>query len=165
MSLSEQYTQEEINLYNPAYCAALLFESMREYEALSGNGMHCSFPFLVIPMCTNPQVSGYLPAGISTPIAGWVADNEGVLVGFPASVTAFIQIVESALSFLIEKKAIELSVDGQFIVTDDKLAKKPSFITKNNDFNNAYRTAGMLGRWFASAASVEGVFTQLGVKP
>lgn len=165
MLLSEKYSQEEINLYNPAFCAALIFESIREYQSIHVEGMHCSLPYLIIPICVNPQINSYLPNSISTPITGWVANNEGVLLGFAVSVTAFIQIVDSAISFLIEKKAIELSDEGLFLVADDKVAKKPTLISKSTDFNNAYKTAGMLGRWFASASSVEGVFAQLGVRP
>ena len=114
--LSEKYSQEEINLYNPAFCAALLFESVREYQSISDKGMHCSLPYLVIPMCVNPQISSFLPNSISTPIAGWVANNEGVLVGFAASVTAFILIVDSAVNFLIEKRDFQIMLVGLFLV-------------------------------------------------
>lgn len=165
MVLSEKFSQEEINLYNPAFCAVLLFESMREYQSKSDKGMHCSLPYLVIPMCVNPQISSYLPNSITTPIAGWVANNEGVLVEFAASVTAFIMIVDSAINFLIEIKAIDLNEEGLFLVIDDKVAKKATLISKSNDFNNAYKAAGMLGRWFSSASSIESVFAQLGVRP
>lgn len=165
MMLSEKYSQEEINLYNPAFCATLLFESIREYQSISDKGMHCSLPYLVIPMCVNPQISSFLPNTISTPVAGWVANNEGVLVEFAASATSFILIVDSAINFLIEKRAIDINEAGLFLITDDKVAKKATLISKNTDLNNAYRAAGMLGRWFASASSVESVFAQLGVRP
>jgi hypothetical protein len=165
MLLSEIYAQEEINLYNPAFCAALLFESMREYESISSVGMHCSLPYLVIPMSTNPQVSVFLPSTISTPIAGWVANNEGVLVGFASYVNAFIEIVDSAISFLLEKRAIEYNENGHFEIVEDKIAKNPAHITNNEELKRAYKTAGMLGRWFATASSVESVFAQLGVRP
>ncbi len=165
MILTAAYSSEESNLYNPAYIGVILYQAIREHQAQNGIGLHCTLPYLVIPLALPPCYSLMLPKTISTPIAGWTAGHEGELIGFADSATAYIDIVNSAITFLLEHEAVILSEDGRYSIPNDKIAKMPAFITHNPIFKKNFMAAGFLGRWFAVASSVESIYTHFGVKP
>ena len=159
------YSSEENNLYNPAYIGAILYHAIREYQAQNETGLHCTLPYLVIPLALSPRYSLFLPKTISTPIAGWTAEYEGELIGFSSSASAYIDIVNSAIAFLLEHEAITLSEEGRYNISNDKMAKMPAFVSNNPIFKRSFLSSGFLGRWFAAASSLESIYTHFGVKP
>jgi hypothetical protein len=156
---------EEKNLYNPAYVAVILYQLIRECQDKNTVGLHCTLIYLAAPLALSIKYSKLLPSSTTTPIAGWFSDKEGGLVGFSESVNTHIDIVNSALLFLFEHKAITLRDTGFFIIENDLLPKFPSKVKNNVDFKQGFQSAGFLGRWFACASSPEVVYTQLGVTP
>jgi len=165
MNNSLLLSPEERNLYNPAYVGVILYHSIRECQSKNITGLHCTLAYLVIPIALSSGYSSLLPATISTPIAGWAAEAEGHLVGFSKSVESYIDIVNAAIAYLLELEAIVLTEDGFYRVDNDQIAKFPSMINNNAIFKYSYQSAGFLGRWFASASSVEIIYTHFGVTP
>jgi len=165
MNIIMSLSPEEQYLYNPAYVGTILYHGIRECQAKNAKGLHCSLPYLLVPLAISYRYSQLLPAQITTPVAGWVSDNEGSLVGFSESVRAFIDITNSALFFLLEQGAIVLDDNGFYLVENDRLAKLPAKVNNNPEFKHGFQCAGFLGRWFACAASSEVIYTQLGVAP
>lgn len=165
MFSEEFYSKVELNLYNPAFCGLLLVVSIREYQEKNANGMHCTLPYLLLPMALNKALASNLPRSITTPIAGWIAGHEGEIIGLSESVTAFIEIVESGLAFLLSKNIIYLSEEGCFYILDDKLPKTSTLQKYNKSLTSIIKSASFLGRWFASSSSVSGVYAQLGMRP
>ncbi len=165
MNASTLLSPEEQNLYNPAYVGVILYHSIRECQSKNRTGLHCALTYLVAPLALSSGYSSLLPATISTPIAGWAAESEGHLVGFSKSVESYIEIVNAAIAYLFELEAIVLTEDGFYRVENDKIAKSPAMINNNSTFKNSYQGAGFLGRWFASASSVEIIYTHFGVAP
>jgi hypothetical protein len=156
---------EERNLYNPAYIGAILYHSIRESQGKNEIGLHCSLPYLLIPLAISGRYSSILPTSVATPIAGWVADNEGSLLGFSEAVSSYIDVVNSAAAFLLERGAICISNDGFYRIENDQLAKLPSRVKKDMSFKKAFLNGGLLGRWFSEASSTEIIYTQFGVMP
>ena len=165
MNLSEKYSKEEFNLYNPAYVGAILYHSIREYQEINSEGMHCSLVYLIAPLSLSPRYSSYLPKSVSTPIAGWVSDHEGDLIGFSQSVNAYIDIVNAAIAFLLDFEAVNLSEEGRYFIVQDQMAKSPRYINHNATFKHNYLISGFLGRWFAYASSIESIYAHFGVRP
>jgi hypothetical protein len=159
------YSSEENNLYNPAYIGAMLYQSIRNHQIQSEAGLHCTLPYLVIPLALSPRYSSILPKIITTPIASWTGRHEGELIGFADSAAAYIDIVNSAITFLLEHEAINLSEEGRYIIPVDEMAKMPALVAHNAIFKKSFSSAGFLGRWFATASSVESIYTHFGVKP
>ena len=159
------YSSEENNLYNPAYIGAILYQSIREHQAQNEAGLHCTLVYLIIPLALSPRYSLKLPKTITTPIAGWVAEYEGELIGLAESAAAYIDFVNSAIAFLLDYEAVILSDEGRYSIPNDKMAKMPTFVNHNMILKQSFLSAGFLGRWFAAASSVESIFAHFGVKP
>jgi hypothetical protein len=162
---AEGLSTEEQNLYNPAYVGTNLYHAVRQCQAKNEIGLHCSLVYLLVPLALSQRYSTILPSTPATPIAGWVVEKEGHLVGFASTVHSYIDIVNSAIAFLMDRQAMSLSDDGYYRVEDDRLAQLPSAVNQNTIFKQAFLSAGLLGRWFAAASSVEAIYTHFGVTP
>lgn len=80
-------------------------------------------------------------------------------------VSAYVDIVNSAIAFLLEHKAVLLDDEGRYYLTDIRFPKKPSYAMNNAKFKDSFLAAGLLGRWFSVASTVESVYAQLGIRP
>lgn len=165
MFITSGYSPEELNLYNPAYVGAILYHAIREYQSRDESGLHCALAYIIAPMSLLPRYSFILPQTIATPIAGWAADHEGELIGFNELICAYADIVNSAVAFLLHQEAISLDDDGKYHLQNDGLPQMPSLIKNNSHFKASFLAAGLLGRWFAEAPSIESIYALLGVRP
>ena len=165
MILRESLTQEEINLYNPAYTGFLLLSSLRAYCEFNPQGMHCALPYIVLPMSLSPRIAGNLPSTYRTPIASWVTERGGELSDFSAMASACIPVVNSAALFLMGKKVIQLTEVGSYVIANDELAKAPSLFNKSSSMKQALHAANFIGKWFSHSSTVETIYAQLGIRP
>lgn len=165
MIINMNLSAEEKNLYNPAYVGTILYQSIREYQSKDKGGLHCALVYLIAPLALSNRYSSILPSNITTPLAGWASNYEGNLTGFSESVNAYIDIVNSAIIFLLELDAITLDEHGFYQINKDLLPKSPAIVNKNDRFKTAFTISGFLGRWFSQVSSVESIYTHLGVKP
>lgn len=163
--MEQQYSSEEINLYNPAYVGVVLYQSIREYEAMNPSGFHCGLTYIVAPMSISPRYSKILPATVATPVSGWVAEHEGELIGFANAVSSYADSVNSAIAFLLEHEAVLMDDEGRYFLSNIALPQKPSYVFKNKNFKDSFLAAGLLGRWFSGASNIESVYAQLGIRP
>jgi hypothetical protein len=160
-----QLSEEELGLFNPAYTGFLLYSSVREYVIYKEGGMHCALPFIVIPIAMNKAVAHTLPSTYKTPIATWVAKNEGVLSDFPSMAKSYNPIVRAAIQFLLDRSVLELNDSGCFLLKEESLARAPTLFGKSSDMAGALSAARMLGRWFSHAPSPETIYAQIGIRP
>jgi hypothetical protein len=165
MLLTELLTQEEINLYNPAYTGFLFLASLRAYCEHDAQGMHCTLPYVVISMALTPRIAVSLPSTYRTPIASWVAEQGGELSDFPAMASACIPVVNSAALFLLERKVIQLTDDANYLIINDDFAKSPSLFNKSESMKQALKASNFIGKWFAHSSTVETIYAQLGIRP
>ncbi|MBC3476557.1 three component ABC system middle component [Pseudomonas taiwanensis] len=165
MSLREILTQEEINLYNPAYIGFLFLASLRAYCEVNAQGMHCALPYVVVPMALSPRIADSLPATYRTPIASWVAQQGGELSDFSEMATACIPIVNAATLFMLDRKVIQLTQDAHYLVAQDDLARTSSLFNKSDSMKKALKAANFIGKWFAHSSTVETIYAQLGIRP
>jgi len=160
-----RFSEEELSLYNPAFTGFILYSAIREYQSYHPDGMHVALAFIVLPMSLNQLISTNLPSTYRTPIAAWVASNEGLLADFPDQAEAYISIVRSSLGFLLDRGLLCLCDEGRLTIGQHNLVNNPGFFRQSADMSNGLRASKFLGRWFSHAPSVETVFAQLGVRP
>lgn len=165
MLLKTFLTQEEINLYNPAYTGFLFFASLRVYCECNTQGMHCALPYVIVPMALSPRIAASLPSTYRTPIASWIAEQGGELSDFSAMASACIPIVNSAAFFLLERKVIRLTESANYLIANDILVKSPSLFNKSESMKQALQAANFIGKWFAHSSTVETIYAQLGIRP
>lgn len=159
------YSEEELGLFNPAFMGVNLYHSIREFYSVDVDGMHCALPFILIPMAMNAAIRRELPQTSRTPVASWVARNEGLLSVLVPQVGAYIPIVKAAVSFLLDHRLIKLSSAGHYLLGDGSLPANPKLFTEDSDMQNILRSAKFLGRWFAHSPSAETIYAQLGMMP
>lgn len=159
------YSQEELSLLNPAFVGYILYSSVREHVAFEKAGMHCALPFIVVPMSMCKEVSRNLPSTFKTPIASWVASNEGPLTYLYDQVESYNGVVQSALSYLLDRRLLSLTSDGHLLLGNDCLVRSSVLFKKSEDMKGVLRASKFIGKWFSHAPSVETVFAQLGLRP
>lgn len=162
---SSLYSEEELGLFNPAYTGFILYSSINEFVEFNSDGMHCALPFIIIPMAMNQLIAFNLPISYRTPIASWVASNEGLLSGFSEHAESYNTIVYASVCFLLERDLLSINDSGCFLLGKKKLVKNPSLFSKSSDMSGALHASRFLGRWFSHAPSTETIFAQLGIRP
>lgn len=162
---STLYSEEELDLYNPAYTGFILYSSVREFTAFKPEGMHCALAFVVIPMAMNQLTSSKLPKTFKTPIASWLASNEGVMSEFAKFAKSYTPIVRASISFLLDRELLSINDSGCFVLGSKELAKDPALFKKSENMSNTLRASRFLGKWFCHAPSTETIFAQLGIRP
>ncbi|MFJ3051770.1 three component ABC system middle component [Pseudomonas nitroreducens] len=165
MLFREVLTQEEINLYNPAYTGFLFLASLRAYCQVNEQGMHCALPYVVLSMALSPRIAASLPTTYRTPIASWVAEQGGELSDFSVMASACIPVVNAATFFLLDRKVIQLTEEAHYLIASDELAKTPSLFNKSESMKQALHAANFIGKWFAHSSTVETIYAQLGIRP
>jgi len=159
------YSEEELRLFNPAYTGFILYSSITEFVGFKPGGMHCALAFIVIPMAMNQLISSKLPTTYKTPIASWVASNEGLLSDFSEQAESYNSIVRAAIGFLLERRLLSINDGGNFLLGENKLVKQPALFRKSSDMSDTLRASRLLGKWFSHAPSTETIFAQLGIRP
>lgn len=159
------YSEEELVLFNPAYTGFILYSSMTEFVGIKPDGMHCALAFVTVPLAMNQLISSKLPTTYKTPIASWLASNEGLLSDFAEQAESYNPIVRSAISFLLERGLLSIDDSGCFLLGENELVKNPALFSKSSDMSGALRASRFLGKWFSHAPSTETIFAQLGIRP
>lgn len=162
---AKDFSEEEHSLFNPAYTGFLLFSIIREYSRESKAGMHCSLPFLLLPMTLNPTIAMKLPSNKRSSLLAWISSHQGEFGDFPELARNYQPLIMAAISFLMEKSLLLLNHDGEFLLGPATVPKNPAIFSKNESMRHALRTANFLGRWFAHAPPIETLYAQLGVRP
>ena len=159
------YSEEELSLFNSAYTGFILYSSINEFITFKPDGMHCALSFVIIPIAMNQLIASQLPTTYRTPIASWVASNEGLLSEFSENVESYNSITLASISFLLERSLISINDRGCFLLGEKTIVKNPSLFSKSIDMSLSLKTSKFLGRWFSHAPSTETIFAQLGIRP
>lgn len=154
---------EEAAHFNPAFCGELLARTVYEYQRLRGAPLPLPLAFVVLPLTLHLATRRALPRKANKTFASWSAENEAILVGVPNRVLRLRPVTREGLLFLSQLGAIIVGADG--ISRGKKplrLSVKPSFATM--DVDEARRSAGLLGRWFALQPAPAGILQAMGVR-
>lgn len=165
ISFDSQLTEEEFNLYNPAYCGFLLYSLIRSHEENSGRGIHCGLIYLMLPLILTKEILISLPRSSQSSFVAWVTENEGMLIDFPLRAESFFYISQTAQNFLIESKLISISKDGYVNIIKKDLPKFPSLFNKSLYMKAQLTASKLLGKWISVSPSVETVYSVLGMRP
>tara|TARA_B110000211_G_C13664394_1_gene371652 strand:+ start:149 stop:580 length:432 start_codon:yes stop_codon:yes gene_type:complete len=134
IDLDSQLTEEEFNLYNPAYCGYLLYSFIKSHKSHSEQAIHCGLIYLILPIVLTKEILVKLPRSSKSSFISWVSDNEGALIGFPQRTQSFLEISLSAQDFLIENELIYITEDGFIGVSDSTLPKSSSLFNGYPEF-------------------------------
>lgn len=157
---------EEANLFNPAFCAALIAKAASEFSKKTAASLPFALAFLVLPVVLHQGTRRALPGSTITSLLAWIQDHREHLVGFPNRVQHLSGITREALVFGVQHGTLTLAADGalrpgpQYKSATDK---RTDLFT--DEARDCVERAGFLGRWFASAGTTPTIFAAWGVTP
>ncbi len=154
---------EEAAHFNPAFCGEILARCVHEYRRLKGIPLPLPLAFVVLPLTLHPLTRYALPRKANTTFASWSAEHEAVLAGVPDRVLRLRPVTRESLLFLFQLGAINIGEEGISPGAKPlRLSMKPP--VRSDDVDDARRTAGLLGRWFAYQSGSVTVLQTMGVR-
>jgi hypothetical protein len=149
-------------LFNPAFCAALLGQTVRAY---SESGFDLALAYVALPLILHADTRNSLPGSVATTIPAWRERQPELTLGFFERARAMRPFVDAAIIFgarsglfkYDDQNAVLLrsrSIDRSDQLSDDRFAESSKCLER----------AKFIGRWFSRAGSTAVIFALLGVE-
>ena len=157
---------EEANLFNPAFCAALLAKATGDHLKKVGRSLPFALSFLVLPIVLHRGTRLSLPGSTITSLLSWVQENRDQLVDFPIRVSRLRSITKEALLFGVQHQTLVLTNDGGVAVGGKhQSATDRRTVLFTDEARECVDRAGFVGRWFSSAGTTATIYAAWGVAP
>ena len=156
----DRLPKEVAYLYNPAFCARLLYVFVEMYQDHAQKGAPISLMFLVLPIVLNCQRDSEM-SHIKT-FAAWASKYPSLSATFPRLAKSYIGIGKDSIEFLIASGLCSLDQDGTVCAKANSGFRKKSQEGKEHHF---WLRAKNLGRLMADAGSDALIYSYLGVRP
>jgi hypothetical protein len=161
----DQRPIEEANLFNPAFCAVVLGEFVKEFQKAKRSSCPYALLFCALPLSLHGKTRGALPSTTLTSLYSWRERNPEVLIGFAERARSLRPVVQEALRFAIGRMALAFADDGGLVLGTKPLTVGKKFEdTITEDARECVATARMLGRWLAKAGATSTIMAAWGVK-
>jgi hypothetical protein len=157
---------EEANLFNPAFCGALITQMSYDYAKKKDRGMPYSLAFLSLPIVLHRKTREALPHSTVTALLPWVQDNREQLVDFATRVRSLRDITREAVLFSAQSEFLTIDPEGLLRGGPRRKAateKRTELFTA--EARECVDRAGFLGRWFAAAGTTSTIFSAWGIAP
>jgi hypothetical protein len=153
---------EEAALLNPAFGGELLARTVTEYGKLNPLGCPLPLLFLVLPLVLHPGTRTALPRRANTLLAPWVAEHESTLTSLSDRILSLRRASRESFILMLQK---EVLIIGEDRVRCGKLKLKSSTGDRTDEVTDIVRSAGLVGRWFATQRSLIQTLQTLGLRP
>jgi hypothetical protein len=157
---------EEANLFNPAFCAALLAKMSEEFSKKTSRSVPFALSFLVLPIVLHRATREALPGSTITSLLPWVQENREQLVDFVTRVQRLKAISREAILFGIQGQTLRITEDGSLTLGNKyrsvTVKRTPLFTV---EVRECVDRAGFIGRWFAVAGTTATIYAAWGVSP
>jgi hypothetical protein len=150
------------NLFNPAFCALVLFRALQGYEEEDANGMPFSLSLLVLPLCLHKDSREVIANNSRSYLLKVTEKNPQVQVGFASRATLMMPYALEGFGLLMERGCISIVPDGRIKSVPDKVRKS---VKGTDETVSCQRVARTVGREFARIADRATVYTTFGIRP
>ena len=157
---------EEANLFNPAFCGALITQMTYDYAKKADGGMPFPLAFLSLPIVLHRKTREALPTSTVTSLLPWIQDHRERLVDFAVRVRYLRDITREAVLFSVQSAFLTIDPDGLLRAGPRRRTateKRTALFTA--EARDGVERAGFLGRWFAAAGTTPTIFAAWGVAP
>ena len=159
-------TPQEAHLFNPAFCGALTFEFVKEFQRAKSQSVPYALPFCALPVSLHPKTRQSLPKTTLTSLYSWIEEHEPALVGLGERTRNLSPLVKEGLRFAMDRDVIELNSNGDLVIGSKRASFTSSIMTAlTPDAKECVRATQMLGRWFAKAGSPSTILSAWGFRP
>jgi hypothetical protein len=155
---------EEVALFNAAFIALLVREAAQGHaeQQRDSLGLPLVLAYLIVPLALHKPTRDVLPRTVASQMHEWVQNAPLVRVGLADRVRALRPLVGSAVAYGV----------GTGVVTADagrlsarRRKTKPTGLWFSQDFEECFKTARFLGRWFERQSDVATALAIWGLKP
>lgn len=161
MTIWKNRTPEIAYLLNPAFCSAIIYATIFEYQKKAKNCFPYTLIYLILPMILHKSTRERISS--RTNMVVWLQKNSDVLIGYPARASSLIPFTNEALEFLLEQMIINID-DGKLSILKTIPKSKMSNFT-DQEILECIQKAEHVGRWFAQMGAEENIYAAWGVKP
>ena len=157
--------REEANLFNPAFCGALISEFTNEFYRARKKGPHFVLVFCALPIALHPTTCRSLPHSIRTSLYSWIEENPEALVGLAERARNLVPYIQEALCFLMNHGGMTISERAELDLGVSRiLLSRRVMQDLTPAMNETIHAARLLGRWFAAAGSAAVVLSSWGLR-
>lgn len=162
----EQRVPEEAHLFNPAFCATLIVEFTKEYQKARKGDCPIVLPFCALPISLHPRTRKLLPTTTLTSMYTWLERNSTVLVGYRDRAQSFRPVLQEAIRFGVDRRALIISPSGELSIGPLKITFSAKFREDlTPDAGDCIAATRLLGRWLAKAGTSSTILSAWGIRP
>jgi hypothetical protein len=150
------------NLFNPAFCALVLYRALQGFEEERAEGMPFSLALLVLPLSLHVTSRETLSSRSRTYLLKVVEDSPELLVGFAERARHMLPFAFEGLAYLLQYGCILVGQRGELLADTGKVRKT---LSGGAEVVSCQRVARYLGREFGRIGDRVTIYTSLGVRP
>lgn len=150
------------NLFNPAFCALVLFRALHGYEETDTKGMPFSLALLVLPLCLHKDSREAIAANSRSYLLKTVENNQQLMAGFADRAAQMIPYALEGFGLLMERGCLTIAENGRIQTIPDKVRKT---IKGTDETVSCQRVARIIGKEFARISDRVTIYTTLGIRP
>jgi hypothetical protein len=149
------------NLFNPAFCALVLFRALQSYEEEDSHGMPFSLSLLVLPLCLHKDSRQIISGNSRSYLLKITEENQHIKIGFADRVTNMLPYTFEGFGFLMERACIDVSDNGRLKTLPNKVRKT---VRGTEETVACQRAARRIGGEFARIADRATIYTTFGIR-
>ena len=156
---------EERALFNPSFCACLIWQAASGYESVVNLSLPFDITFLVLPIVLHQQVRDSLPKTTATSLVVWLNANQLSWAHISEGTRTLAPFTKEAIIF---GGVHQLYWLGNGRVTSNAKMKKTiatSLIDTSDEVRACAKRAYFVGKWLAHAGDATTVMAIIGVRP
>ena len=161
MIVWEKRPIEIASLLNPAFCGELIRQCIESYQKAESQPFPFPLVYLILPIVLHKKTRETIVSQRQLHV--WLQAHENVKIGFADRTRELVPITKEAMLFLFQVGAIEVDEQAGLRVASYQRRIPPS--QPEGEISECYRTAVVIGRWFARAANVPTIYALWGVRP
>lgn len=166
MRLWTERVVEEKNLFNPAFGAMLMAETINDFQKKTNKPLPFAVAFLILPIVLHEATRASLPKSTLTALLPWIQENREHLVGFADRVQNLREITREAILFGLQNDILAMNEAGGITLGDGRKSvtpiRAPLF---TNEVLGCVERASFIGRWFAATGTTANIYSAWGVTP
>lgn len=151
---------EIASLLNPAFCETIR-RCVDTYQQVGSQPFPFPLVYLILPIVLHKKTRETIV--FQRQLHVWLQSHEDVKIGFADRARQLLPITKEALLFLLQVGAIELDEQARISVISYRRRVPQS--QQEGEIRDCYKTADVIGRWFARAGNVTTIYALWGIRP
>jgi hypothetical protein len=156
-------SSEIANLFNPAFCAGVIYSTFFSYQMDAKQNVPFAITYLILPIVLHKKTRDRINLRSRPHMHVWIQNNPDVLVQFAQRAKSLVAITNEAIDFLLQNKIIEFANGGINIIKT--LSASKFSLIDDAEMRDCFAKSKHVGKWFAKSGAIENIFVAWGVKP